>query len=64
MCGALDYLSSETLTSNTRHSFSNEEIGIWSLNVLIHKFLVGTALFKGMLANLLPSVAENPVSRK
>ena len=54
----LDYLSSEMLASSTRHSFSNEEIDVWSLSVLMHELLVGTAPFEDMPATTKRRIAK------
>ena len=54
----LDYLSSEMLASCTRHSFSNEEIDVWSLSILIHKLPVGTTPFEDMPATTKRRIAK------
>ncbi|CBF70791.1 aurora family serine/threonine-protein kinase [Aspergillus nidulans FGSC A4] len=46
MCGTLDYLPPEMLTSNPQGNFYNEKVDLWSLGVLTYEFLVGEAPFE------------------
>ncbi|KAL4806972.1 kinase-like domain-containing protein [Aspergillus unguis] len=46
MCGTLDYLPPEMLTSNPQGNYYNEKVDLWSLGVLTYEFLVGEAPFE------------------
>lgn len=43
MCGTLDYLSPEMITSGTKH---NDAVDLWCLGVLLFELLVGTPPFE------------------